>query len=69
MAELNSYLPFVSVIVGAMAAYFGAFNAMRERMAKIEAQQTAHSDDINQLRKELMTERERINRLIERNAP
>lgn len=65
MDKFHEIWPLLSVIVGAVAAYFGAFNAMRERMAKIEARQDGHDDDIRELRASVARLDDRVNRYIE----
>lgn len=36
--------PVGSLVLGAVAAYFGAMNAMRERLAKLEARTDANKE-------------------------
>lgn len=66
MAEVPQwFLHIGSMILGSMAAYFGARNAMQERLARLEAIQAAHADDILDMRKRTDYAHERINRLLE----
>lgn len=64
-ATLNELWPFISAALGGVAAYFGAFNAMRERMVKIETRQDGHDNDIRELRAALLDCVSRLNRHLE----
>lgn len=55
----------VGLIAGALGAYYGARNAMQERLARLEATQGAHADDIADIRKRSDYAHERINRILE----
>ena len=70
MDELAKFWPYISMLIGAVAAYYGALNAMSERMARIEAKheatKEAHAEDIKDLRLSFSDMRSRMDRLAER---
>lgn len=58
--------PGVSMLVGALAAYYGARNAMQERLARLEANHENTRNDIAELRSRVDDAHARINRIIEK---
>jgi len=70
MADLKELLPWAAMLAGALASYYGARNAMTERLAKLEAKHEAiteaHAEDIKELRLAVSDTRSRLDRLIER---
>lgn len=60
------FFPGVSLIVGALAAYYGARNAMQERLARLEANHESTRNDITELRGRVDDAHARINRIIEK---
>ena len=70
MADWDKLLPWVGMFAGALASYYGARNAMTERLAKLEARSEAvseaHAEDIRDLRAAHSELRSRVDRLAER---
>ncbi len=61
--------PAISLIVGALAAYYGAKNAMQERLARLEANHENTRSDITEIRARVDDAHARINRIIENHGP
>lgn len=56
---MNDLLPWAGLIVGAVSAYYGARNAMQERIARLEARHDA-------LKERVEAHESRINALADR---
>lgn len=70
MDELAKFWPYISMLIGAIAAYYGAVNAMSERLARIEekhqATKEAHAEEIRELKLAHSDLRSRMDRVAER---
>lgn len=64
--ELSKLWPILSMMVGALAAYYGARNAMQERLARLEATQDAQRGEIDEVRRRVDDAHDRLNRYLER---
>lgn len=58
--------PVITMAIGAIAAYYGARNAMQERLARLEANHENTRSDITELRSRVDDAHARINRIIEK---
>ena len=67
--DINKILPLLGVLVGGVGAYYGALNAMKERLTRVEtrfdAHIEAHKEEISHLRDRVEDAHSRINRMIE----
>lgn len=65
-ATLAEWWPVLMMIVGAIASYYGASNAMRERLARSETRLDNHSELLKAHGTQIADAHSRINRLLEK---
>lgn len=62
----ENFFQWAGLIVGAASAYYGAVNAMRERLATLDAQMAAVKEDAEEAKKFAHSAHDRINRMHEK---
>jgi hypothetical protein len=65
-ALFGPFAELVSILIGALCAYFGAMKAMGERLAVLEERSTNHNERLNSVRGDLDRLTARVDRISEK---